>query len=63
MPNLNRSNTIIIGRSIGSGGASYLAARKKLQQLILISPFTTIPNVSRDLVGCPGKIVKCHFDN
>jgi hypothetical protein len=63
MSNFNRSNTIIIGRSIGSGGASFLASRKNLQHLILISPFSTIPNVSADFVGCAGRIVKCHFDN
>ena len=40
---VNRNNTIVIGRSIGSGGATYLASRKNIQTLILISPFSTIP--------------------
>lgn len=34
-----------------------------MQQLILISPFSKIPSVAADLVGCAGNIVKCHFDN
>ena len=60
---LTTKNTVIIGRSIGSGGASYLANRKNIQNLILISPFTTIPEVAKDFVGCIGCIVKTHFNN
>ena len=60
---INRENTIVIGRSIGSGGASYLACQKNIRNLVLISPFSNIPSVATDFVGCIGKIVKCHFDN
>lgn len=60
---MNSENTIVIGRSIGSGGACYLASRKKVHNLILISPFSTIPEVATDFVGCVGRIVKCHFNN
>lgn len=28
-----------------------------------MSPFTDITAVASDIIGCPGKIVKCHFDN
>jgi hypothetical protein len=52
-----------MGRSIGSGGATYLASQQKLNNLILISPFSDIPSVAKDFVGCVGNIVKCHFDN
>ena len=56
-PVVNRNNTIVIGRSIGSGGATYLACNKKMKNLILISPF------SKDFVGCVGGCFKCHFNN
>lgn len=60
---LTPENTVVIGRSIGSGGASYLAKRKKIHNLVLISPFSTIPSVAKDFVGCLGCIVKTHFNN
>lgn len=53
----------VLGRSIGSGGASYLASQKNISKLILISPFDTIKKVGNDLIGCFGHIVKQHFDN
>ena len=62
-PVVNRNNTIVIGRSIGSGGATYLACNKNMKNLILVSPFSTIPNVAKDFVGCLGGCVKCHFNN
>lgn len=54
-----------MGRSIGSGGATYLASQKNLQNLILVSPFSTIPNVATDFVGCSCTkcFLKCHFNN
>jgi hypothetical protein len=42
----NGDNTIVIGRSIGSGGACYLSSKKKINNLVLISPFSTIPYVA-----------------
>lgn len=63
-PVVNSTNTIILGRSIGSGGACYLAAHKNIRNLALISPFSTIPNVAADFAGCFGKyLVKEHFNN
>lgn len=56
---INAQNTIVIGRSIGSGGASYLASRKRIENLVLISPFSTIKSVP-GVIGC---IVKQHFNN
>lgn len=53
----------IMGRSIGSGGATYLASNKQSPILILISPFDTIKKVATDFFGCLGNIVKQHFDN
>ncbi|CAM5999699.1 unnamed protein product [Sphagnum balticum] len=53
----------VMGRSIGSGGASYLAGHRSVPVLILISPFDTIKDVARDMVGCLGCLIKQHFDN
>lgn len=54
-----------MGRSIGSGGATYLASQMKMQNLILVSPFSTIPNIATDFVGCSCAtcFIKCHFNN
>ena len=38
---------IIYGRSLGSGPASWLAARQQVQQLILETPFPSIPQLFR----------------
>ena len=41
-------NVIIVGRSLGSGPASYLAANRKAFVQILISPFMTLKDVILD---------------
>jgi hypothetical protein len=38
----------VIGRSLGSGVAVALAARRPIERLILITPFDSIANVARD---------------
>ena len=53
----------VMGRSIGSGGASYLANQRQVPLLILVSPFDTIRDVAMTMVGCIGCIVKQHFNN
>jgi esterase/lipase len=53
----------VMGRSIGSGGASYLAGNRSVPLLILMSPFDTIKKVSKGIIGCLGGIVKQHFNN
>lgn len=40
-------NIIIYGRSLGSGPASWLAARHQVRQLILETPFPSIPRLFR----------------
>ena len=52
-----------MGRSIGSGGASFLAGHRNVPLLILMSPFDSIKKVATRWVGCIGCIVKQHFDN
>lgn len=54
---------MVMGRSIGSGGATYLAARRQVPNLVLMSPFDTIRRVARAHMGCAGSIVKQHFNN
>lgn len=62
---MNRTDEdiMVMGRSIGSGGASYLAGHKSVPLLILMSPFDTIKKVATGMVGCLGGIVKQHFNN
>lgn len=52
-----------MGRSIGSGGASYLAGHRNIPRLILMSPFDTIKKVAVGMVGCLGCLIKQHFNN
>jgi fermentation-respiration switch protein FrsA (DUF1100 family) len=57
-------NIIIFGRSIGSGPASYLASRKIIGALVLMSAFTSIRAVVRDLAGkWATYLVKERFNN
>lgn len=47
-----RENDIILfGRSMGSGPATYLASRKKAYCVLLMSPYTSIKDVSKSLLG------------
>lgn len=43
---LNPENIIIIGRSLGSSVATYLASQRKSAGLILITPFDSIKNIA-----------------
>ena len=51
------SDLIIFGRSIGSGPATYMAAKHKVFALILMSPYTSISAVARHLVGRLGEML------
>jgi abhydrolase domain-containing protein 17 len=42
---------ILFGRSMGSGPATYLSSKKKAFSLLLMSPYTSIKDVSRSLLG------------
>jgi hypothetical protein len=53
----------VMGRSIGSGGASYLAGNRSIPLLVLMSPFDTIKKVAKEMLGCLGGVVKQHFNN
>lgn len=53
-----------MGRSIGTGPATWLAAKKIVSSLILVSPFTSLRGVVKDLVGNFAKyLIKERFDN
>jgi fermentation-respiration switch protein FrsA (DUF1100 family) len=66
--NLALKDILVIGRSIGSGPAVYLAAQHpELAGLILESPFTSIDDAARSiwfLRAYPtGVMLRPHFDN
>ena len=42
------SNISVIGRSLGSGVATYLATARDIDKLILVTPFDSIENVARN---------------
>ncbi len=44
----NHSQVILIGRSLGSGIATYLANQKEIPQVILITPYDSIEKVASD---------------
>ncbi len=45
------SNIIVYGRSIGSGPATWLASKKDVGALALMSAFTSIRGVVKDIAG------------
>lgn len=45
--NLKPQNIIIVGRSLGSSVATYLAAHRAIAGLILITPFDSIKNIAK----------------
>ena len=47
----------VFGRSIGSAPSSYLASKREFAGLILMSPFTSIQKVAKNLVGVLSFIV------
>ncbi len=42
------TNISVIGRSLGSGVATYLATAREIDRLILVTPFDSIENVARN---------------
>lgn len=49
--NVDPNNIYIFGRSIGTAPATYLASKRSLGGVILMSPFTSIRAVAENLVG------------
>mmetsp|Transcript_96441 Transcript_96441/g.132796 ORF Transcript_96441/g.132796 Transcript_96441/m.132796 type:complete len:129 (+) Transcript_96441:109-495(+) len=42
---------ILFGRSMGSGPAAYLSAKKRAHSMLLISPYTSIKDASKSTFG------------
>ncbi|WP_321282879.1 alpha/beta hydrolase [uncultured Vibrio sp.] len=45
----NHDSISLMGRSLGSGIATYVAANQKVDKLILVTPFDSIENVAKDI--------------
>ena len=43
------TNIIVMGRSLGSGVASYLASKRYVDKLILVTPYDSIENVAKEM--------------
>lgn len=43
------SKVIVIGRSLGSGVATYLAVNREIERLILIEPYDCLVNIAQDV--------------
>ena len=57
-------NVVVVGRSLGSGPAVYLAAHYDIKGLVLVSAFTSIKGVASDKIGSLiSGIVKEQFNN
>lgn len=56
-------NIILVGRSMGSGPASFLATEKTIKLVILISPYKSIKTVAKDHFPILGFLVKERFQN
>lgn len=48
---VNPNHIYVLGRSIGSAPSCYLSSKRNFAGLILMSPFTSIQNVAKNLVG------------
>lgn len=60
---ISPANIVLMGRSLGTGPASYLASQHKVGGLVLISGFTSIRGVVSDLAGVLKFLVKERFNN
>jgi uncharacterized protein len=46
--NYGENNISLIGRSLGSGVATYLASKYKIKKLVLVTPYDSILNVAKE---------------
>ena len=53
----------VFGRSIGTGPASYLSCQREFASLVLMSPFTSIKDVAKHLVGFFSFMISERFTN
>ena len=59
--NINNHNIFILGRSIGTSPAIYLASKRKPNALFVISGFSSIKAVAHNLVGPLNVLIKERF--
>lgn len=60
----DEANIILVGYSLGSGIASYLAAQNNPQQLVLLAPFQSLTDIkSRKIPIIPSFIMKYDLSN
>ena len=59
----SEEHIIIIGRSIGTGPASFLGAKKKPGAMILISGFTSLQGIVENFAGSMKHLLKERFVN
>ena len=60
---INPLEIIVFGRSIGSGPASWLASKRRIGALVLMSAFTSIRAVVKDIAGMAQYLVRERFCN
>ena len=61
---VKESRVLLVGRSIGSGPACYLASRHRVAGLVMVSSFTGIKSVVKDFVGSVLQyLIKERFNN
>ena len=63
MSTIKEKDIILLGRSLGSGPATYLAANHEPGGLILMSPYTSIKSVANGKVGFFSFLLAEQFDN
>ena len=61
--NVEPNHIYVFGRSIGTGPSCYLASKREFAALILMSPFTSIKEVAKNLVGFFSFLVSDRFKN
>lgn len=61
----DHENITVLGRSLGTGVAAYLAANRQVHQLILVTPFDCLENIAADMypIFPVGLIMKDRFDS
>ena len=60
---LKPKDVIVLGRSLGSGPATYLASEHQLGALILMSPYTSIRCVAATKVSILSYLLPDQFNN
>jgi pimeloyl-ACP methyl ester carboxylesterase len=49
--NIAPENLVVMGRSLGSGVATYLSSQKPVRKVVLVTPYDSIENVAKDTYG------------